>query len=80
MTQAGPSNQTPEQVNQSLYLESQQPPIISIKSTNNHHQQQESAVTIWSSRPEGHDSTGMDTWAQNLITPPKLPSHLKPTT
>ena len=30
ITQAGSSNQTPEQVNQSLYLEPQQPPIISI--------------------------------------------------
>ena len=74
ITQAGSSNQTPEQVNQSLYLEPQQPPIISIKSTTNHHQQQEPAVTIWSSRPEGHDNTGIETWAQNLITPPKPPS------
>ena len=74
ITQAGPSNQTLEQVNQSLYLEPQQPPIISTKSTNNHHQQQEPAVTVWSSRPEGHDSTGIETWAQNFITPPKPPS------
>ena len=74
ITQAGPSNQTPEQVNQSLYLEPQQPPIISTKSTNNHHQQQEPAVTVWSSRPEGHNSTGIETWAQNLITPPKPPT------